>query len=49
MNTAVKKDAEDTDNQCSGKTTDRTCTEVEQDDTGDDRSQVGVENSRECI
>ncbi len=28
-----KERAEDTDNQCRSKTTDRACTEVEQDDT----------------
>ena len=44
-----KERAEDTDNQCGSKTADRTCTEIEQDDTGKDWSQVRVKDCRECI
>ncbi len=49
MNTAVKKDTRDTDNQCRSKTTNSTGTKVKQNDTCDDRCQVRVEDSRECI
>ena len=40
-----KEGYQDTDNQRRGKSTDRTCSEIIQDDTRNDRSQVGVENS----
>ena len=49
MNTAVKNEIQDTDNQCRGETADRTGTEVEQDDTCDDRCQVRVEDCGESI
>ena len=41
--------AKDTDNQGGSKAPDRTGTEVEQDDTGQDRSGIGVDNGREGI
>ena len=41
--------AEDTNDPRGGEALDRTCTEVEQNDTGDDRSEVRVEDSREGI
>ena len=44
-----KERHQDTDNQRRGKSTDRTCSEIIQDDTRNDRSQVGVEDGREGI
>ena len=44
-----KEAHDDTDDERSGETTDRTCTEVEEDDTRDDRGQVGVEDGTEGI
>ena len=49
MNTAVKNEIKIPIISVSGKTTDRTCTKVEQDNTGDDRRQVGVKDSREGV
>ena len=40
---------DDTDDEGDGETTDRTCTEVVEDDTGDQRSQVGIEDGAERI
>lgn len=41
--------ADDTDNQGGGEALDRTCTEEEEYDTGDDRGQVGVEDGGEGV
>ena len=41
--------AEDTDDPSGGEALHRTCTEIEQDDTGDDTRQVRVEDSAECV
>ena len=48
VNSREERDG-NTDNLCRGESADGTRTEVEQDDTGDDRCKVGVEDGRESV